>query len=141
MGVPDAGRALRSAADSLTLTLTLIAQATIHPYERECKSNTGKVHEMNLHQLPWPSVVLEGLGETMVTMRVKISYLIEPNRSSRGWNGRCIHPSHGLRFATKRADEGVETFPHGIHTRAGDDGPKPPRVDTEKGWLFGGEQQ
>lgn len=137
MGVPDAQRALRSAADALTL----IAEAEIHPYEREGGSSTGKVREMNLHQLPWPIQELEALGEALVRLRVTLSYFVEPNPSSRGWTGRYIYPSHGLRFATRRPEENVESFRQRINTRARVEGERPPSLDTEKGWLFGSNQQ
>lgn len=137
MGVPNAERALRSAADALTL----IAEAQIHPYERDGGSSSGKVREMNLHQLPWPIQVLEDLGEAIVRLRVTMSYFIEPNPSSRGWTGRYIYPSHGLRFATRRPEESVESFRQRINTRARIEGKRPPSLDTEKGWLFGANQQ
>ncbi|WP_205629593.1 S8 family peptidase [Jiangella muralis] len=137
MGVPDATRALRSAADALTL----IAEAQIHPYEREQGSSTGKVREMNLHQLPWPIEQLEALGGAQVQLRVTLSYFIEPNPSSRGWTGRYIYPSHGLRFATKRPEESLESFRQRLNTRARLDGQRPPTLDTETGWLFGSNQQ
>lgn len=136
MGVPDTTRALRSATDALTL----VAEARIHPYEREAGS-AGKVREMNLHQLPWPTEELELLGEAMVRLRVTLSYFVEPNPSSRGWTGRYVYPSHGLRFATRRPEDSVETFRQRINTRARIEGQIPPSVDTEKGWLFGSNQQ
>lgn len=137
MGVPDARRALYSAADALTL----VAEAMIHPYERTGMSNAGKTREMNLHELPWPSAQLEALGAAPVRMRVTLSYFVEPNPSSRGWTGRYIYPSHGLRFATRRPEESVESFRQRINTRARIDGEKPPSLDTESGWLFGSNQQ
>lgn len=137
MGVPDAGRALRSAADALTL----IAEARIHPYERDDGSNLGKAREMNFHQLPWPIQELEALGEAQTRLRVTLSYFLEPNPSSRGWTGRYIYPSHGLRFATRRPEESVESFRQRINTRARVEGEGPPSLDTEKGWLFGSNQQ
>lgn len=137
MGVADADRALRSAADALTL----IAEAQLHPYEREGGSSTGKVREMNLHQLPWPIQELEALGGAHVRLRVTLSYFVEPNPSSRGWTGRYIYPSHGLRFATRRPEESVESFRERINTRARVEGERPPSLDTEKGWLFGSNQQ
>ncbi|PVE62026.1 S8 family peptidase [Microbacterium testaceum] len=137
MGVPDASRALYSAADALTL----VAEATIHPYERQGMSNAGKTREMNLHELPWPIVQLEALGAAQVRMRVTLSYFVEPNPSSRGWTGRYIYPSHGLRFATRRPEESVESFRQRINTRARVGGEKPPSLDTESGWLFGSNQQ
>lgn len=136
MGVPDVGRALRSAADALTL----IAEARIHPYEQEAGS-AGKVREMNLHHLPWPTDALVALGEVPVRLRVTLSYFVEPNPSSRGWTGRYVYPSHGLRFATRRPEDSVETFRQRINTRARAEGQKPPSLDTETGWLFGANQQ
>lgn len=135
MGVPDLGRALRSATDALTL----IGQARIRPFERSDSGN--KVREMNLHKLPWPIEQLESLGKTEVSMRVTLSYFIEPNPSSRGWTGRYVYPSHGLRFATKRADESVGRFRQRINKRAREEGQQIPSPSTEKGWLFGSTQQ
>ena len=113
----------------------------IHPYERTGMSNAGKTREMNLHELPWPSAQLEALGAAQVRMRVTLSYFVEPNPSSRGWTGRYIYPSYGLRFATRRPEESVESFRQRINTRARIDGEKPPSLDTESGWLFGSNQQ
>jgi hypothetical protein len=96
---------------------------------------------MNLHQLPWPTDALAALGEVTVRLRVTLSYFIEPNPSSRGWTGRYVYPSHGLRFATRRPEDSVETFRRRINTRARTEGQKPPSLDTEKGWLFGTNQQ
>lgn len=137
MGVPDRTRALRSAADALTL----ISEARIKPYERDGNSSAGKTREMNVHALPWPIRELEDLGETHVRMRVTLSYFVEPNPSSRGWSGRYIYPSHGLRFATRRPEESVESFRKRINTRARQDGQRPPSLDTELGWFFGANQQ
>lgn len=135
MGVPDLGRALRSATDALTL----IAQGRIHPFEKG--ESTSKVREMNLHELPWPTEQLESLGETEVSMRVTLSYFVEPNPSSRGWTGRYVYPSHGLRFVTKRGDESVGRFRQRINKRARGDRQRLPSPKTEKGWLFGSAQQ
>lgn len=137
MGVPSAERALRSATDALTL----IAEAQIHPYEREGRSNAGKAREMNLHQLPWPIQELEDLSESLVRLRVTLSYFIEPNPSSRGWTGRYVYPSHGLRFATRRPEESVESFRQRLNTRARVEGERLSGLETEKGWLFGSNQQ
>lgn len=137
MGVPSLDRAIYSASNALTL----IAEASIHPYERDGNSNDGKVREMNLHQLPWPIQQLSDLGETPVVLRVTLSYFVEPNPSSRGWAGRYVYNSHGLRFATRRPEENIDSFRQRINTRARADGDKPLSLDTENGWLFGSDQQ
>lgn len=137
MGVPNLARAIRSATDALTL----VAESTIHPYEREGSSQSGKAREMNLHELPWPTEQLASLGEANVRLRVTLSYFVEPNPSSRGWTGRYIYPSHGLRFAVLRPEDRVESFRQRINLRARDDGSKPIDLRTEKGWTFGSHQQ
>lgn len=137
MGVPNAERALQSAIDALTL----VAESKIHPYERDGGANAGTVREMNLHRLPWPIEQLEALGEVRVQLRVTLSYFIEPNPSSRGWSGRYVYPSHALRFSTRRPEDSIQSFRQRINTRARDDGTRPPSLETEKGWLFGSNQQ
>ena len=137
MGVPDLERACRSAGDSLTL----VVESVIHPYERTGNERAGTSREMNLHTLPWPKDELAALAEAMVRLRVTLSYFIEPNPSSRGWSGRYVYPSHGLRFATKRADDSLDNFRKRINKEARDDGRKPPSRDTEQGWFFGRDQQ
>ncbi|WP_372467434.1 S8 family serine peptidase [Microbacterium maritypicum] len=137
MGVPSLERATRSASNALTL----VAESAIHPYEREGQSSSGKAREMNLHELPWPIEQLTDLGETQVRLRVTLSYFVEPNPSSRGWAGRYVYPSHGLRFSMRRPEESVVSFRQRINTQARDDGQKPLSLATEKGWLFGSDQQ
>jgi len=101
MGVPNLARATRSAADALTL----IAEETIHPFDGE-----GRMREMHLHSLPWPTDALLDLGETDVRLRVTLSYFIQPNPGSRGWVRRYSYASHSLRFDVRRAAEDNEAF-------------------------------
>ncbi|GAA1816371.1 S8 family peptidase [Nesterenkonia flava] len=137
MGVPNIDRALRSAGDSLTL----IAESSIRPYEREGATTDARTREMKLHELPWPTSELEALGETQVQMRVTLSYFVEPNPSNRGWTGKYLYPSYGLRFAARRADESVVNFRKRINKRDRAEGERSAGLDTEKGWLFGSNQQ
>ena len=135
--MPSLERATRSASNALTL----VAESAIHPYERDGQSSNGKAREMNLHELPWPIEQFTDLGETQVQLRVTLSYFVEPNPSSRGWTGRHVYPSHGLRFAIRRPEESVDSFRQRINTQARDNGQKPLSQATEKGWLFGSDQQ
>lgn len=73
-GVPDIGRALWSASD----TLTLIVEDELKPYAR-VKPKPPTAHDMHLHDLPWPKDALIDLGDAEVEMRVTLSYFIEPN--------------------------------------------------------------
>ena len=135
MGVPRLDRALRSAADALTL----ISQATIRPFENG--SSSKKVREMNLHELPWPQQQLESLGSTRVRLRVTLSYFIEPNPSNRGWNGRYAYPSYGLRFASKRQDETLGKFRERINKRSRTPNTVLTSHSVDKNWLLGADQQ
>ncbi|GAB2518149.1 Subtilase family protein [Corynebacterium atrinae] len=137
MGVPDLERATRSATNALTL----VDEAVIHPYEREGNSSSGKAREMNLHHLPWPIDALSALGETEVRLRVTLSYFVEPNPSRRGWTGRYVYPSHGLRFAMKRPEDNLVAFRQRVNKHARNEGEKPLSLKTETGWLFGRDQQ
>jgi hypothetical protein len=137
MGVPDVARACRSAGDALTL----VVESVIHPYRRVGNSRKGSSREMNLHELPWPKDELAALMATTVRLRVTLSYFVEPNPSSRGWNGRYVYPSHGLRFATKRADDTLSNFRKRINAEARLGGAKPPSRKTEQGWFFGSDEQ
>lgn len=137
MGVPSRDRAIRSASDALTL----VVEGQIRPYERSGSAAAGRTREMKLHELPWPTQVLEDLGAEQVRLRVTLSYFVEPNPSSRGWSGRYVYPSHGLRFAMRRPEESLESFGKRINKKARDGEQGPPSLKTEKGWLFGANQQ
>ncbi|HFD86703.1 MAG TPA: S8 family peptidase, partial [Gammaproteobacteria bacterium] len=63
--------------------LTLIAQDNIQPFFKE--KDRIKTRDINLHRIPWPADVLRELGETLVEMRVTLSYFVEPNPGERGW--------------------------------------------------------
>ncbi|GEP60429.1 S8 family peptidase [Reyranella soli] len=115
-GVPNV-RELLSSADN---SLTLIAQDSIQPFQKE--EGTIKYRELNLHSLPWPAEVLEQLQETTVTLRVTLSYFVEPNPGDRGWSTKYGYQSHGLRFAVKRATETLQQFEKRINKAVREDG-------------------
>lgn len=123
-GVPNTEKALWSASNSLTL----VAQDRLQPFWKDGSSYKSK--DMNLHSIPWPRDALLELGETEVTMRVTLSYFIEPNPSERGFSGRYGYASHGLRFDVRRADETEDDFRARINRAA---------RDEEAGTRFGGD--
>ncbi len=138
-GVPNLRRALRSASNHLTL----VKQTHIFPYEGE------KMREMHLHELPWPVKDLQKLGEIDVTMRVTLSYFIEPNPGERGWKYRHRYASHGLRFDVKTPEETVEDFHRRLNQQAWQEEDDEDDDDTQgyanvqatqsdaKEWFFG----
>lgn len=129
-GVPDLDRALRSAKDALTL----IAQSTIRPFEN------GRLCEMHLYDLPWPTEVLRDLGDTPVKLRVTLSYFVEPNPSRRGWRGRYRYASHLLRFDIKRQWETREQFRKRINAYALEEDDSRQRSASDADQWFLGEQ-
>ncbi|MCB5272428.1 MAG: S8 family peptidase, partial [Candidatus Cloacimonetes bacterium] len=88
-GVPDLQRALYCASNSLTL----IAQDTLQPFDKKEDGPGFRTRDMHLHELPWPKEVLEDLGETEVTLRITLSYFIEPSPGEVGWKDRYRYQS------------------------------------------------
>ena len=129
-GVPHLERALRSGGDALTL----IVQNTIRPFA------DGKMREMHFFELPWPTDVLQGLGETPVRLRVTLSYFIEPNPGRRGWKKRHRYASHGLRFDVKGPTEAVEEFHKRLNKRALDEDEEKPATGGDASEWYLGEQ-
>jgi len=130
-GVPDFMKALRSAANSLTL----IAQDELQPFDRA--EGRYKTCDMHLHSIPWPEDVLQSLGETDVDMKVTLSYFVEPNPASRGWTKKYNYASHGLRFEVKRPLESVPHFMQRINKTARDEEYSRATVDFSSNWFLG----
>jgi hypothetical protein len=108
-GVPNRERALFSTENGFTV----IAQNTIKPYARN--NNSINYNEMNFYSLPWPSELLTELGETPVTLRVTISYYIEPSPGEIGWKDKYKYQSFGLRFDINNSQETQEQFKRRIN--------------------------
>ena len=120
-----------SAANSLTL----IVQESLQPFEQE--RDGIKTRDMSLHELPWPLLELQALGETEVEMRVTLSYFVEPNPAERGIKGRYRYESHGLRFDTKRPAESLEDLRKRINRLARDEEEGTRTTSTDSGWMLG----
>jgi len=75
-GVPN----VQNLLSSLDNSLTLIAESQLQPFFRDEADNQKRVktREMRLHPLPWPEEELTALQNTEVTMRVTLSYFVEP---------------------------------------------------------------
>lgn len=107
-GVPSLKRALNCMNNSLVL----VAERELKPY---CYTDevTGKPQsgmQMHIYELPWPVETLRDLGDKNVTMRVTLSYFIEPGPGQRGWKEKYRYASHGLRFEVCGAQEEPEEF-------------------------------
>lgn len=123
-GVPDLPSALRSLRNSATL----IVEGSLQPFDQVTTTDAEgharkdiKAKDMHLHELPWPTAVLESLGATQVRMRVTLSYFIEPSPGRRGWKRPHRYQSHGLRFEVKRPAETNDAFHKRISKAARDE--------------------
>jgi hypothetical protein len=132
-GVPSLARARHSARNSLTL----IVQQTIQPYVKE--AGVVKTKDMGLHELPWPKEQLLALGENTVTMRVTLSYFIEPKPGRREGFVKTRHryQSHGLRFEVRRPEETLDQFRQRVSKAARDEDDEYEPVGDASGWELG----
>jgi hypothetical protein len=106
-GVPDLQRARRSASNALSL----IIQDTIVPYRKSDSKYAPHVHnEMKVFNLPWPVEELRRLGNSLVTLRVALSTMINPNPSEPSRGSKFGYASHNLRFKLQRANENEAQF-------------------------------
>ena len=132
-GVPDLGRALYCAANSLTL----ISQAEIQPFDKHEKDSRYISRDMHLYRLPWPKEVLQNLGDVRVGMRVTLSYFIEPSPGEVGWQDRYRYASHALRFETNGPGESELEFVKRVNQLAREDEGHPGTEGAGDHWVIG----
>lgn len=123
-GIPDLNHALYCMRNSLTL----VSQAELQPFHRKDNGSYATL-DMHLYRLPWPREVLLGLGETRVSMRVTLSYFVEPGPGEIGWKDRYRYASHGLRFELNSPGESEGEFLRRINRQQRDE--EEGRPDTE----------
>lgn len=129
-GVPTFERAAASARNHLAM----ISEAEIQPYSR---SETG-MNECHFYSLPWPRAVLESLGEQDVTLKITLSYFVEPNPGSSAAFDPYRYQSFGLRFDLKRRSETVVNFTKRLNRQAWEKPEDRPSTDSDGDrWLFG----
>ncbi len=133
-GVPDFEKAAYSASNSLTL----VAESELQPFDKKEKGGY-KTGEMHCYDLPWPRDALLDLPlQTPVTMRVTLSYFIEPGPGEMQFKDRYRYASHALRFDVNSPGESKEDFLKRINkaAREEDEG-RPDTPGTSGYWFFG----
>lgn len=133
-GVPTEASVLHSSHQAVTM----IVEDEFTPFD----GIDFRMRHFRLHQLPWPWQVLQGIGGGDVSMKVTLSYFVEPNPSRRGWRQRYAYASHGLRFELKAPFEDDATFILRINQSANTEEsgmPKPPTGNER--WLVGPNQR
>ena len=102
-GVPDLDRARHTVENRVSL----VHQGTIQPFKLD---GTAKTNHFVLHSLPWPRAALDALHDQDVTVRITLSYFIEPSPGGRGRGTKFRYASHGLRFALRGPTETEHQF-------------------------------
>ncbi|WP_018339455.1 S8 family peptidase [Butyricimonas synergistica] len=108
-GIPNRERALYSTENGFTY----ISQNSLKPYIKN--GSTVSLNEMHFINLPWPKELLENLGEINTTLRITLSYFIEPSPGEIGWKDKYTYQSCGLRFDVNNPQETQEQFKRRIN--------------------------
>jgi hypothetical protein len=136
-GVPTEEAVLRSSRQAVTL----ITQDIFVPFE----GSDYKMRRFRLHALPWPTEVLETIGAGDVTLKITLSYFVEPSASRRGWRQRYSYASHLLRFDLKAPTDLTEAeFIARLNREAeNDEGSSPASRSSgaDHRWLIGPNQR
>lgn len=118
-GEPDQPRLFGSGESGVTM----IIQDTIQPYDPASEAGKARLHHFHLHQLPWPRQIFDRHRDVELTLRVTLSYFIEPSPGSRCWlhSTKYRYGSHLLRFSFKRATESDAAFRCSLEKRIEDE--------------------
>ncbi len=132
-GVPHFAQASFSAEQRVTL----IYQDSLQPY-RLTADGEVVTFQYKRHALPWPVQVLQELLNTEVTLRVTLSYFVDPNPGPRDVNNKYRYPGAALRFDLRRAGESETQFAKRTSRLAELAPTDPKNVTPESGrWLIG----
>jgi hypothetical protein len=129
-GVPDLTRAIASAKNDVTL----FVESAIQPYVASADGRSAVFNEVHFYALPWPRAALEALENASVTMRITLSYFIEPNLTGRASTRPDTYRSFGLRFAMKKRTETANEFRRRLSTFEGEREEAGKETDY---WLLG----
>lgn len=130
-GVPDLNRARYTVENHVSLVL----QGEIQPFK--LVGAEAKTNEFILHSLPWPKEALAELHDQDVTVRVTLSYFVEPSPAGRGWGRRFRYASHGLRFALRGPTDTAAAFRRRISTQEWPENEGRPPTSDPISWAIG----
>lgn len=122
-GVPN----LEKASACTTNHLTLIAQEKIRPFNKD-----GSTNEMHFYELPWPNEALKNLNDQPVTLKITLSYFIEPSPGELQTQNRYSYGSHAFRFDINSPSENndIESFRKRINKEARENKEDKPGYDS-----------
>ncbi|MDR2266947.1 MAG: S8 family peptidase, partial [Christensenellaceae bacterium] len=134
-GIPN----LERARDTLNNSVNMIIQSEIQPYEKV--GGIIKTKDMNLHEIPWPSDLLARMGNTIVKVRLTLSYFIQPGPGEKGWGNKYRYASCGLRFDIKRSSETDDEFKMRMNAAMRDDDFQITRQEVANDWHIGSDNR
>ena len=132
-GVPSLDKARYTVENSVSL----IHQGTIQPFKFD--GNEVKTNHFILHSLPWPRGALEELHDQDVTVKITLSYFVEPSPAGRGWGKKFRYASHGLRFALRGPTETESAFSKRISSQEWEKGEDRPSTRDPIRWSIGSD--
>jgi len=130
-GVPDLDKARYTVENNVSL----VHQGTIQPFRLD--GTYAKTNHFMLHSLPWPKAVLSLLFDQQVTVRITLSYFIEPSPAGRGWGKKFRYASHGLRFALRGPTETETAFLRRISSQEWEQEEGRPPTSDPINWTIG----
>jgi len=131
-GIPNLNKAIQCMDNSVNM----IIQSELQPYDKK------RMKEMHMHTLPWPKDVLRSLGDVPVTLKVTLSYFIEPGPGEVGWKDKYRYPSCGLRFDVINSDETINDFKKRINKKMRDEkGDKGEGTSGSERWYLGSDNR
>lgn len=131
-GVPCYKRACETSQNALTL----IREDRMKPFVKI--GSAVSFGECVIYDLPWPQDELLHMDSVEVTMRVTLSYFIEPSPSDGKWSGGGVYRSHGLRFLVSKPNETKERFRERINKAVRGSAFDKSSVSKESdGWFLG----
>ena len=133
-GVPELERALYSKESALTF----IAEESIQPFKFKAHSKseveTSHIHFFNL---PWPKDLLLQMSHIQVTLRVTLSYFIQPGAGEIGRKDKYRYQSHGLRFDINNIGENEDDFRKRMNEEAREENEKVIGNSGSNRWVIG----
>ncbi|MCD8291941.1 MAG: S8 family peptidase [Prevotella sp.] len=89
--------------------VTFVVEQILTPLVQGSKGKY-KLNAMHMITLPWPSEILEQMGSKIVTLRITLSYYIQPSPGSRTRESSYKYCSLGLQFEIIRPTESEVEF-------------------------------
>lgn len=130
-GVPNVDKALFSYNNSFTY----ISQNVIQPFKKD--GSQHKTNEMHFFELPWPKEILTDNPDMEVTMKITLSYFIEPGVGEVGWKDKYRYRSHGLCFEVNSQTENAHVFQSRINKAMRDEEEDVDSDSDSSRWTIG----